>query len=290
MFADDTVLLFHGHSWEQAHSKAERGLKNVTSWLEDNLLTLNISKTKYLCFSKTATYGPSTSLTIRLHSFPCNRGQLSQCNCATLTRATSIRYLGILVDDKLSWKDHITHVCNRVRKLVYIFKHLRSVANKKLLIQVYKALCESIINYCVTSWGGAPKTIMSELERAQRAVLKVLMHLPYRHSTADVYAKSGVLSVRKIYILKALLRYHRFTAHTLPRTWKRKLRCPIPTTKTHFAKRQLNCIAPRLYNSIPTNDINKIINLPTNRFKKYIVNWLQNLDYIQTENLFITIK
>lgn len=116
-------------------------------------------------------------------------------------RSNCIKYLGIQVDDKLSWNYQIDNVRSRTRKLIYIFRQLRSVANKKTLIKTYKMLCESIISYCVTSWGNAPKTKMLELERAQRIVLKVLMYLPFKHPTTAVYSETEVLTVRKLYIL-----------------------------------------------------------------------------------------
>lgn len=48
MFADDTIILFHGRNWEEAQAAAETGLDKVTAWLEDNLLSLNVAKTKSL--------------------------------------------------------------------------------------------------------------------------------------------------------------------------------------------------------------------------------------------------
>ncbi|XP_013144898.1 PREDICTED: uncharacterized protein LOC106108310, partial [Papilio polytes] len=97
----------------RVHKLAETGLKSVTAWLENNLLTLNGAKTKYLCFSKSENNYPNQEQTITLHTFPCNRDQSSKCNCNMLTRAKSVRYLGIEVDDNLSWKEHIAHICSR---------------------------------------------------------------------------------------------------------------------------------------------------------------------------------
>lgn len=50
-FADDTALLFKGETWAEAFSQAQRGFNAVTEWLKDNIVTLNVGKTKFLTFS-----------------------------------------------------------------------------------------------------------------------------------------------------------------------------------------------------------------------------------------------
>lgn len=290
LFADDTVLLFHGQEWKEVHERAESCLKYVTTWLEDNLLTLNVTKTKYLCFAKSSNPFPSQDLNITLHTFPCNRTPANQCDCNTLTRARSIRYLGVLVDDNLSWKEQTDNVCTRVRRLIYIFKQLRTVASQKILIQTYKALCQSVIYYCVTAWGSAPKSRMIHLERTQRTVLKVLLRLPYQHPTTALYEDTQLLSVRRLFVLQCLLRYHRKSAQPLIQSKKRKLRCPLPISKSTFAQRHYNFIAPYLYNQILDQTNTNIAKLNSYKFKKYLIQWLLKLNYEQTENLLVIPK
>lgn len=69
----------------------------------------------------------------------------------------SIKYLGVLIDHKLTFKDHIDYLSGKVRKLIYFFKDLRQLANEHIMKMVYLSLCQSILNYCVTIWGGAAK-------------------------------------------------------------------------------------------------------------------------------------
>lgn len=287
MFADDTVILFHGNTWEQVQTEAESGLAIVTKWLEDNLLTLNASKTKYLCFTKTNISSPDLKFSLKIHTFPCNRTPQgnTQCTCDVLTRSSFVKYLGIIVDENLNWNQHISSLSARLRKLIYIFKQLRNVAPKKLLLSTYKALGECLINYCICSWGGASKTVMIQLERAQRALLKVLMFLPYRHPTTDLYNRTGVLSVRKLYVDRVLRRFHRITIPQLLPTTKRRFICPAPSVKSAFAKRHYNSTAPRIYNKLTIKNAH---NLNNHNFRKSVLNWLNNLDYDQTENLITT--
>jgi hypothetical protein len=284
MFADDTVLLFNDGSWDRVRILAENGIGLVTAWLEDSLLSLNVTKTNYICFSKTEATKPREDFKVAVHTYPCNRYMAGNCNCALLTRADHVKYLGVQIDAHLNWTPHITVVASRIRKLLYAFRNLRDVASKPLLIQTYKALGECIVNYCIGSWGGAAKTHMIELERAQRALLKVILRLPFRFATAELYRISLVPSVRKLYILQCLKRYHRKVVPTLPASNKRIDRCPLPAYKTKFARRNINYCAPLIYNKIKL-DYTDLKTLSNYTFKKTVWTWLSDKSYDETENL-----
>lgn len=284
MFADDTVLLFHAKTWQKVVSLAEDGLSLVTKWLEHNLLTLNINKTKYMCFSLTTAGDPGSNISVKIHTYPCNLSARSvSCCCSTLTRVASIKYLGVIIDDKLNWNLHIVALAARVRKLIYVFKNLRSVADSKLIIQTYKALCECILRYCICAWGRAAKTYLITAERAQRAVLKVLLYLPFRYPTAELYEKANVLSVRKLFIYESVRRYHKTVIPLLPDLNRRVDRCPVPRVKTRFAQRQFVVVAPHLYNTL--SKVQKVKKKSNHGIKSMILTWLKGFDYDGIETM-----
>lgn len=287
MFADDTAIIFRGKSWDQVSTTAELGLSMVTEWLDKHLLTLNATKTKYVCFHKTKASQPKKDLNIKIHSYPCNNGDKMEgdtCGCTTLERVNTIRYLGVFLDEKLNWQPHITVVSGRTRKLIHIFRNLRLVSDRKLIINTYKALCECIISYCICAWGGAAKSHFIEIERAQRCALKVLFRYKYQHPTSLLYSELSLLSVRKLYILRILLRYHKYAIPDLSKHKRRLKLCYIPFCRTKFAQRQFKYTAPTLYNNILK--IKDTRNYTKFELKRFIVDWLALLDYNSTEELF----
>lgn len=285
MFADDTVLLVHDKSWQTVVEMAERCLSQVTNWLERSLLSLNTSKTKYMCFRMSPSGDMGDSFSVKIHTFPCNQGspRPPSCSCAILSRVPTIKYLGVVIDEKLNWSPHIASLAPRVRKLIYAFKALRSIGDLKLVVQTYRALGECLLRYCICVWGRAAKTHLITAERAQRAVLKVLQFLPFRHPTTNVYERAGVLSVRKLYIYETIRRYHKKTVPTLPVSTKRVDRCPVPTVKSRFAQKQYNVVAPQLYNKF--NKQYKIKRKSNNEMKKPLLLWLQQFDYDAIEKV-----
>ncbi|PZC86430.1 hypothetical protein B5X24_HaOG209149 [Helicoverpa armigera] len=93
-------------------------------------------------------------------------------------------------------------------RLIHIVKALRESASPSTLKMVYFALVQSVIGYCITVWGGATKTKFLRVERAQRAILKVMTKKPYRYPTKELYSNCKVLTVRQLFVLKSTLRRH----------------------------------------------------------------------------------
>ena len=57
-----------------------------------------------------------------------------------LEQCVTYKYLGVLLDEKLSWKPHVEHICNKISKVCGIFSKLRHATSFHLLKQVYHAL------------------------------------------------------------------------------------------------------------------------------------------------------
>lgn len=280
-YADDTALLIYDVDWESAKLRAESSLRVVMEWLSSNLLTLNLSKTQYLCFNISNRVKQNSDLRIKAHY--CSTS--TNCQCPTIGKTDSIRYLGVILDDKLNWGSHINSLCKRVRRLIYLFKNLRHCLDKETLITVYKSLCESILSYCIPIWGGTYKTYMLPLERAQRAVLKVLLSKPRDYATVKVYSEAQVLTVRQIYLLRTVLRRHSYLpldAKVLNRRQGFSV-CELKSCRTVFAHSQLDNLSSRVYNKI-----NKSLHIyPLNKFeiKCKLKSWLSDLSYEETEKL-----
>lgn len=78
-YADDTAVLVHGNSWEEVRVTAEKAIKIIMNWLSNNLLTLNLAKTKYLAFSSSKRSQPrNETLSLKAHS--CYNSNTQICN------------------------------------------------------------------------------------------------------------------------------------------------------------------------------------------------------------------
>ena len=112
LFADDTsTFLMHKHI-EELEKIYNKELKNVKNWLDANKLSLNISKSNMILFKKNRTK-TSKILSVKIMGEEIKEKEYT-------------KYLGILIDNKLSWKQHINHVNLKVSKGLAILYKLRN--------------------------------------------------------------------------------------------------------------------------------------------------------------------
>lgn len=292
-YADDTAIVFSADSWDAVERYAENGLKLVNTWLRINLLTLNIAKTNYICFGINNSTLPGNILNLKIHD--CNSSIGGICNCPSIHRTEQAKYLGVYVDQRLSWYPHLEYVTSRIRKLIWIFKALRYVvpgrakdSGKDLLTDIYISLVQSVLIYCIPVWGGAAKTRFISLERAQRSLIKVMHFKKIRFPTQSLYEISGLLSVRKLYIMQTVLKRHKtIPFHTNITANKRRKQRAIQTNRvnTVFAKRQYNNRSVYLYNAF-----DKELDICNKQFyacRKLLKTCLQSKTYDCIESLLI---
>lgn len=287
-YADDTALIFRGDSWAEARYLAEKGLHQTSLWLNKNLLTLNINKTKYITFAINKTTQPN-NFTLKAHN--CNNIQSLTCTCAPLVRTVNIRYLGTQIDDNLSWQVQLDILSARTRKMIWLFKKLRNVLKLKMLKTLYFALVQSILTFCITVWGGACKTKILKVERAQRSLLKVMLRKPFRYPTMTLYKDCNVLTVRQLFILHTTLRMHKELTYDAKVTYPARRNNRICKTTKHntaFFRRHSCFLAPYLYNKL--NSLLNIFPKMSHECKYIIQKYLLNLNYNNTESLLMISK
>lgn len=286
-FADDTALVLKSKTWEETFQRANLILKIIKHWLDDNLLTLNITKTKYLTFSLNTPSQPSINHTLKIHS--CR--DISSCICNPLERVDSIKYLGVIIDNKLRWEDHVINVTNRIRKLAYIFRSLRNILNKSTLKTVYFSLCQSIMSYGIVVWGGCSKTIIEPLIKAQKLIMRTIYKVNYIHPTKDLFNDFKVLNIKSLYV-KNISSYYKFKhtkknifESTYNTRYSNKSNYTIPPIKTSMAQTQFLFLAPKIFNNL-TIEIKSIAKYDS--FKKALGDFLMS-ECDSVNSLFLVI-
>lgn len=285
-YADDTVIIFRDTSWDRVIRLAEMGTNQVAAWLNRNLLTLNTKKTKLVTFYKTQRSLPQQNIKLQIHCCGLRTDKSDCSSCEFIGQVKSTRYLGLEIDECLTFKYHIKKLSGRVRKIIYIMKSLRHACDKNTLLMVFNSLCQSIISFGILAWGGAAKGAMIELERAQRAVLKVMLNKPFRYPTDDLYKEAEVLGVRQLFIHKAVTLVHKKTINSdeyIKISQKRVFKVSVPAIKSAFASRHPNFLLPSIYNKICK--IFDVKSIPTSTLKRQVQTWLLSQSYTDTENL-----
>lgn len=119
---------------------------------------------------------------------------------------------------------------------------------------VYAVLCQLVIGYCIPAWAETYKTFFLKLEKAHMALLKIMHHKPRYKSTTELYWETRALSVRQLFILRTMLRWHSQLPLINKVVEKRRgaLVCFSIPCRSNLTTRQYSALNSRLY-----KDINK---------------------------------
>ena len=140
-FADDTTLGYRSNNLPELQNILEEEVHKVTKWLAANKLLLNVAKTHSMLFT-----------------FKRNVSELKiRINGIEIERKSITKFLGLQIDEKLNWKAHITHLCNKVSKSIAILRKVRSIFPLNILKMIYMSLIYSHLNYCILIWGSVEK-------------------------------------------------------------------------------------------------------------------------------------
>lgn len=120
-------------------------------------------------------------------------------NNLSIQKSSTEKYLGLLLDDKLSWKPHIEHV---KAKLVSLSGALRKMGNclpLKIKRTIYNSLVKPNLEYLIEIWGSASKTNLNYIQRTQSKINKRLYCYDFLTPTKQLYVKTKIFSLRQLY-------------------------------------------------------------------------------------------
>jgi len=111
IFADDTNIFINASNLIKLNRDCQDAIDRISDWMLANRLTVNYEKTNYMIFSPNKQLKDSSVLELTIDNFK-------------IKKVTSIKYLGIYIDENLNWKTHIQDLCQSLRKYVGIFYKL----------------------------------------------------------------------------------------------------------------------------------------------------------------------
>jgi hypothetical protein len=126
------------------------------------------------------------------------------------------RYLGIYVDDKLSWSHHVNAVCNKISKLSYVFRVLGKYIKNTQICELYYAFVYPHIYYGIEIYGNCNRTIIHQLQVAQNNLLRILLHKNRRSSATEMHNQLNLLKVIDVHEVAVLTFVYKQRHNLLP--------------------------------------------------------------------------
>ena len=187
LFADDAALITSAKTLKKLIFNLRTQSKVFFDWLVINKLTLNYKKTKYMIFQKR---GISKKL-LKKVNLNINKNNIKQC--------TIFKYLGIYLDNKLTWQEHIQNLLTKLAKFTGMMYKIRHFAPRKVLMMLYNALVGSYLRYSIRAWGASGSHFINKLQTAQNKVVRSILFLPYTSNTHSGFSDLKILSVVNTY-------------------------------------------------------------------------------------------
>ena len=175
--------------------------KTLVLWLNANRLSLNIKKTNYMIFSPHKRASPDINLLI---------------NGENISRVYETKFLGVILDHKLSWNPHVRYIKNKISKTIGILFKARKSLGCKYLVSLYNTLVLPYLSYCLIVWGGANQTTLDPLIKMQKRALRCICNVNRRASTQELFKNTRILKLNDIYRYSQILFMYKFKKGLLP--------------------------------------------------------------------------
>ena len=178
-------------------------MAHLTNWFKANKLTLNADKSSFTIFRS------------RKKTIPNLPDKINFLN-HEINRAPDIKFLGIILDEHLTWNNHINEICNKLKRFFHIFYNIRHLLSKNNIKTIYYAIIYSRIKYGISVYGQASNTRVKRVQKLQNQLLKVLSGKKFHHPTDELHAEFELLTVKDITEQEILTFVHNFFSNNLP--------------------------------------------------------------------------
>lgn len=253
-YADDTIIFCSENTWTEAEAKTNSNLVKMNNWLYHNKLILNIQKTVYVTFGNRSDRLPQ-DLKINIDN-------------VQIKKDTQAKYLGVIFDEQLKWKEQIQSIFKKTRYLVYVFAKLRNIIELPNLKSIYYALFHSIATYGINAWGEAYNNAISILYKLEHKICKIIQSKNSRE------IEKSIMTVRQTFMYRILIKqYSEMSSNFMSnRNVTRNKSLELPECKLEIGKKNYKYVAIKIFNKLP-NDL-KELDVNKKRCKNKIKQWI----------------
>ena len=131
----------------------------------------------------------------------------------------SVKYLGVTLDEHLTWNEHVQNVCNSLKRCFSTFYGVRDYINIDQIKTIYYSLIYSKIKYALAVYGMTSKENILQIQRIQNKLLKVLMKKNYMYATNKLHNELKILKVEDLMDQEILTFVSNFKNKTLPKIY-----------------------------------------------------------------------
>ena len=280
LFADDTLIYTAGESCEELNKKMNDVFQIIEEWMISNKLKLNAEKTKYMI--------------VRSVRKEIKGNVIIECRDGTmLERVEVIKYLGVMIDSKLSFANHCDYMIKKIGKKTSFLNRIGNYITPYVREIIYKSIIAPHFEYCATIIVGMGETQLDKLQVAQNRAMRVILQCKRNTKVEHMLQTLQYMSVRQrlhynvcIFVFKILkgqapeeLRDRiEIVGDECERETRQKGNIVLQSRKTYRAQKSIFYNGVKMYNALPI-EVKQCerIEIFKRRLKNYIVNTITRL-------------
>ena len=202
VFADDTTILCRMPSVQECAQRLNAEMPHLTEWVQTNRLSLNTDKTNYIVFSRSRTRTTPVKISIM---------------GSEITKVTHFKFLGVIVDENLTWQQHINYIRSKIAKSLGIIRCAKRNLNFSTLKTLYLSFIHPLLTYCLDVWGGCGETLFQSIFRSQKKAIRLICSARRNAHTHDLFQSLNILTLKNLYFYSiAVLMYKHHSHLTTP--------------------------------------------------------------------------
>ena len=274
LFADDTSVFMSFNDTHNMQLKFAHELNKLVDWFHVNKLILNQNKTNFMIFTNRHVNVNNVAINVKDKQ---------------IQRVSSTTFLGVAIDDKLSWNDHIGIVCNKVSKNLAVLNKMKSF-HKNILRMLYNALIAPHLNYCLPIWGNSSDRNNHILFKLQKRAVRIISHSPYRAHTKPLFSRLHIFNIYEMFKFQVAIFMYSCHNNQLPVSLLECFRLNksihehntrsannfhLPHVRTSLHKKSLFFIGPQIWNQLPERiRISQSLDVFKRRYKGYFFQYV----------------
>ena len=190
LFADDTNIYYESKDLLNLIKIVNKELRLVKKWLDANKLSLNIDKTNYIIFHSSSVNVPSRS-DIKIGK-------------KHIKRVKFVKFLGLLLDEHLSWKYHLSELSKKLARTCGMFFKIRNLLPLDVLFCLYNALFLPFLQYGLIVWGQTYASYIDPIFKLQKKAVRAISFQPRMSPSLPIFNDFKLLKLSEIFELRLL--------------------------------------------------------------------------------------
>ena len=115
-----------------------------------------------------------------------------------IQKVSYTKILGVLIDENLTWKNHIDSICKTILKFTGLISKLRHFTNLNTIKLTYYALIYPYLTYGNLAWGNTYPSKIEKLFRIQKKIIRLMKFKSYTEHTKPLFNDLKILNIFKI--------------------------------------------------------------------------------------------